>query len=114
MCKYLERVSGLGAVKALFLPSANTDAEARADSLIGAKTDPRRRTIGLYRIRRIVDAAPNGPGLYLHTGIKYKKAGDVLNRFFFAKGDYDALMFAVARGWDTQNKLYHCEPIAAE
>jgi hypothetical protein len=109
MYRYMIRVTGLGPVTALFLPSALTDAEARRVARAGY--DPRVTIVGLYRVHRVVDSASNGSSLYLHTGIKRKAKGDLHHCFFFARSDADALMQTVARGWDKENKLYRCSEI---
>ncbi len=106
---YIVRVTGLGPVKALFLPHAQTENEARRHAEVS--NDPRRTNLGIYRIWRVTGPAPTRPGLYLHTGIKRKAKGDVLNRFFLAKSDTDALLSVITQGWDKQNKLYRCEPL---
>jgi len=107
------RVRGRGTAEAAFLPTALTDNDARRDLQTVTKSDKRVAVVGLYHITQITFPADQiqEPCLYLHTGIKRKERGDVLNIFFYAASATDAVMWTVARGWDKENKLYRCHPI---
>ena len=114
--RYMMRVTGLGTVQALFLPSACNDEEARSDLRICQRCDPRITVLALYRIETLNLDAPDiqrdaPASIYLETGIPDKDAGHVVNKFFTRRTDSDAKEVARERAWH-ENKLYRCEEIA--
>jgi hypothetical protein len=116
--KYMMRVTGLGAVEALFLPVAADDAEARAHARIGLQSDRRKKIVSLYRIEALDIEGQNLSGtafasVYLETGIPDKKSGNIVNNFFEADSDAHARTVARKRDWH-ENALYRCEEIALE
>jgi hypothetical protein len=120
--KYAFSVSGLGNIRALFLPSAADDATARADLRSGAKNNPRMQVHALYRIDCLLDELGDGTDYerlsvvsgragdfpYLATG---KDGKDLREMFFAANSPGAALTAARKLGW-TKIRLYQCEEIS--